>query len=323
MSLAHVNWRNILARFGLLFALVLLVVVLSFLSDRFLTTSNIINVLRQISINAIIAFGMTVVIIGRGIDLSVGSLLAFVGVFSASLAVGGSSGEGGGLAVPLVILAGLGVGVLLGMANGAFVAFAGIAPFIVTLAGLTIFRGMALAWTDGRPVSGLPEVFSTLGYGTFLGVPMPIWIMLAFLLVTHVLLQYTALGRSVYAIGGNEEAARLSGIPVRRVLLFTYAYTGFASALAALVLTGRLNSAQPTAGAMFELDAIAAVVVGGTSLFGGRGGVFGTLIGALIIGVINNGMNLLNIESFYQQIVKGGVILLALLIDRLLANRTA
>ena len=323
MSLAHVNWRNVLARFGLLFALVLLVVVLSFLSDRFLTTSNIINVLRQISINAIIAFGMTVVIIGRGIDLSVGSLLAFVGVFSASLAVGGSSGEGGGLAVPLVILAGLGVGVLLGMANGAFVAFAGIAPFIVTLAGLTIFRGMALAWTDGRPVSGLPEVFSTLGYGTFLGVPMPIWIMLAFLLVTHVLLQYTALGRSVYAIGGNEEAARLSGIPVRRVLLFTYAYTGFASALAALVLTGRLNSAQPTAGAMFELDAIAAVVVGGTSLFGGRGGVFGTLIGALIIGVINNGMNLLNIESFYQQIVKGGVILLALLIDRLLANRTA
>ena len=322
MSLAHVNWRNILARFGLLFALILLVVVLSFLSDRFLTTSNIINVLRQISINAIIAFGMTVVIIGRGIDLSVGSLLAFVGVFSASLAVGGASGEGGGLAVPLVIAAGLGVGVLLGMANGAFVAYAGIAPFIVTLAGLTIFRGMALAWTDGRPVSGLPEVFSTLGYGTFLGVPMPIWIMLAFLLVTHVLLQYTALGRSVYAIGGNEEAARLSGIPVRRVLLFTYAYTGFASALAALVLTGRLNSAQPTAGAMFELDAIAAVVVGGTSLFGGRGGVFGTLIGALIIGVINNGMNLLNIESFFQQIVKGGVILLALLIDRLLANRS-
>ena len=208
------------------------------------------------------------------------------------------------------------------MANGAFVAYAGIAPFIVTLAGLTIFRGMALAWTDGRPVSGLPEVFSTLGYGTFLGVPMPIWIMLAFLLVTHVLLQYTALGRSVYAIGGNEEAARLSGIPVRRVLLFTYAYTGFASALAALVLTGRLNSAQPTAGTMFELDAIAAVVVGGTSLFGGRGGVFGTLIGALIIGVINNGMNLLNIESFFQQIVKGGVILLALLIDRILANRS-
>ena len=323
MSLAHVNWRGILARFGLLFALVLLVVVLSFLSDRFLTTSNIINVLRQISINAIIAFGMTVVIIGRGIDLSVGSLLAFVGVFSASLAVGGTGGgEGGGLAVPLVILAGLGVGVLLGLANGAFVAYAGIAPFIVTLAGLTIFRGMALAWTDGRPVSGLPEVFSTLGYGTFLGIPMPIWIMLAFLLVTHVLLQYTALGRSVYAIGGNEEAARLSGIPVRRVLLFTYAYTGFASALAALVLTGRLNSAQPTAGTMFELDAIAAVVVGGTSLFGGRGGVFGTLIGALIIGVINNGMNLLNIESFFQQIVKGGVILLALLIDRLLANRS-
>ncbi len=315
MSRAPVRWREVLARFGLLLALILMVAVLALLSDRFLTPSNIINVLRQISINAIIAFGMTVVIIGRGIDLSVGSLLAFVGVFAAGLAVGGVS-------APLAMLAALGAGLLLGVINGAFVAFAGVAPFIVTLAGLTIFRGMALAWTDGRPISGLPGLFATLGYGTFLDLPMPIWIMIAFLLVTYVLLRHTALGRSVYAIGGNEEAARLSGIPVRRVLLFTYAFSGFAAALASMVLTGRLNSAQPTAGVMFELDAIAAVVVGGTSLFGGRGGVFGTLVGALIIGVINNGMNLLNVSSFYQQIVKGGVILAALLIDRALANRS-
>lgn len=314
MSPARWNWREIVARFGLLMALAALVVALSLLSDRFLTPSNVVNVLRQISINAIIACGMTVVIIGRGIDLSVGSLLALTGVVGASLAVGG-------LPAVLAMLAALALGTALGTFNGLFVAYAGIAPFIVTLAGLTIFRGAALAFTDGRPITGLPPAFMTLGYGTFLGLPVPIWIMLGFLLLTHVILRFTALGRAIYAIGGNEEAARLSGIPVRRVQAFTFAFAGLASALAAMVLTGRLNSAQPSAGAMFELDAIAAVVVGGTSLFGGRGGVFGTLVGALIIGVINNGMNLLNVPSFYQQIVKGGVILGALLIERLVATR--
>jgi ribose transport system permease protein len=314
MSPARVNWREVVARFGLVMALVALVVALSVLSDRFLTPSNVINVLRQISINAVIAGGMTVVIIGRGIDLSVGSLLALTGVVGASLALGG-------LPAGIAILAALALGTALGAFNGAFVAYAGIAPFIVTLAGLTIFRGAALAYTDGRPISGLPPFFGTLGYGTLLGLPVPVWIMLGFLLLTHVILRYTALGRAIYAIGGNEEAARLSGIPVRRVVMFTFAYSGLAAALAAMVLTGRLNSAQPSAGVMFELDAIAAVVVGGTSLFGGKGGVFGTLVGALIIGVINNGMNLLNVPSFYQQIVKGGVILAALLIERLVATR--
>lgn len=314
MSPARWNWREIFARFGLLMALVALVAALSLLSDRFLTPSNVVNVLRQISINAIIACGMTVVIIGRGIDLSVGSLLALTGVVGASLAVGG-------LPAGLAILAAMALGTALGTFNGLFVAYAGIAPFIVTLAGLTIFRGAALAFTDGRPITGLPAAFMTLGYGTFLGLPVPIWIMLGFLLLTHVILRFTALGRAIYAIGGNEEAARLSGIAVRRVQAFTFAFSGLASALAAMVLTGRLNSAQPSAGVMFELDAIAAVVVGGTSLFGGRGGVFGTLVGALIIGVINNGMNLLNVPSFYQQIVKGGVILGALLIERLVATR--
>jgi ribose transport system permease protein len=314
MSLARINWRELLARFGLVLALIALVVILSALSDRFLTQSNIINVLRQISINAIIAAGMTVVIIGRGIDLSVGSLLALTGVVGASLAVGG-------LPAGVAIAAAVGLGLAMGVFNGAFVAYAGIAPFIVTLAGLTIFRGMALAFTDGRPVSGLPPAFMTIGYGSFLGLPVPVWIMLGFLVLTHVILRYTALGRAIYAIGGNEEAARLSGIPVRRVVLFTFAYSGLAAAIASMVLTGRLNSAQPSAGVMFELDAIAAVVVGGTSLFGGKGGVFGTLVGALIIGVINNGMNLLNVPSFYQQIVKGGVILTALLIERLVSAR--
>lgn len=317
MSPARVKWRDLLARFGLLLALLAMVGVLSLVSDRFLTTSNILNVLRQISVNAIIAFGMTVVIIGAGIDLSVGSLLALVGVTAAILATTS------GLPIGAVLLAALVVGAGLGLLNGLVVGYAGVAPFIVTLAGLTIFRGMTLVLTDGKPVSGLPPVFGRIGYGTFLKVPMPIWIMLAVLVVSYVLLRHTAVGRAIYAVGGNAEAARLSGIPVRRVLAFTYVYSGLATAVAALVLTGRLNSAQPTAGQSFELDAIAAVVVGGTSLFGGRGSVWGTLVGALIIGVINNGMNLLNVSSFYQQIVKGGVILGALLIDRLLSQRKA
>ena len=314
MLLAQSKWRELLARFGLLLALVVMVIVLASISDRFLTTSNIINVLRQISVNAIIAFGMTVVIIGAGIDLSVGSLLALVGVIAALLATSA------GLPVWLVLILAVLIGLGLGTINGGFVGYAGVAPFIVTLAGLTIFRGATLVATDGRPVSGLPPIFTTIGYGTFLGIPLPIWIMLGVLLLTYVLLRHTALGRAVYAVGGNPEAARLSGIPVRKILTFTYAFSGFTVAIAAIVLTGRLNSAQPTAGVAFELDAIAAVVVGGTSLAGGRGGVWGTLVGALIIGVINNGMNLMNVSSFYQQIVKGGVILAALLIDRALSR---
>lgn len=314
MSLARVNWRNLLARFGLVLALIVLVIVLSLLSDRFLTTSNTLNVLKQISVNAIIACGMTVVIIGAGIDLSVGSLLALTGVLGAGLATGVVSPS-------MAMAATLGAGALIGAFNGVFVGYSRVAPFIVTLAGLTIFRGLALAFTDGKPISGLPQAYFDIGYGSFLGLPTPVWIMVGFILVTHFLLRFTSFGRSVYAIGGNEEAARLSGIPVRRVQMLTYAYSGLAAALAAIVLTGRLNSAQPSAGVMFELDAIAAVVVGGTSLFGGRGGVFGTLVGALIIGVINNGMNLLNVPGFYQQVVKGGVILAALLVERLLSTR--
>ncbi len=314
MSLARVNWRELLSKYGLVLALLVLIIILALLSDRFLTTSNALNVLRQIAVNAIIACGMTVVIITAGIDLSVGSLLALVGVLGAGMATGD---------VPPALAMGatLGIGALLGAFNGFFVGYVRIAPFIVTLAGLTIFRGLALAFTDGSPISGLPPAYFAIGYGSFLGIPTPVWIMIGFMLLTHFLLRFTPFGRSVYAIGGNEEAARLSGIPVKRVKMLTYAYAGLASALAAIVLTGRLNSAQPSAGYMFELDAIAAVVVGGTSLSGGRGAVFGTLIGALIIGVINNGMNLLNVPSFYQQVVKGGVILGALLIERLISSR--
>jgi len=314
VSPARLRSRDWLSRYGIALAFLALVAALSLLSPSFLSPSNLLNVLRQIAVNALLAFGMTTVILGAGIDLSVGSVLAFSGALAAGFSVEGWPPA-------LAMMAALAVGALLGLFNGVFVAYARIAPFIVTLGALTIFRGATLVYTDGRPITGLPGAFDALGNGAWLGVPVPVWVMLAFLLLTHFLLRFTALGRAIYAVGGNEEAARLSGIRIVRVKLFAYAYSGLAAALGALVLAGRLNSAQPTAGSGFELDAIAAVVVGGTSLFGGRGGVLGTFLGALIIGVLNNGMNLLDVSAFYQQIVQGGVILGALLIDRLVSAR--
>jgi ribose transport system permease protein len=305
---------SLLSRYGLLWALGFLILALSLLSPYFLSTANLLNVLRQVSINAILALGMTVVILKGGIDLSVGSLLALAGALAAGFALSG-------LPPPLAMGLGVGIAVALGTLQGLLVAYAGLPPFIVTLAGLTAFRGLTLVYTDGRPITGLPDPFLFLGNGTLLGIPVPVMVMLSFLLLTHLLLQNTALGRYLYAIGGNEEAARLSGVPVARIKVFAYAYSGLAAGLAALVLTGRLNSAQPTAGTGFELDAIAAAVVGGTSLAGGRGTAWGTFLGALIIGVLNNGMNLLNVSSFYQLIAKGAVIVLALLVDRLVRRR--
>ena len=305
---------SLLSRYGLLWALGFLILALSLLSPYFLSTANLLNVLRQVSINAILALGMTVVILKGGIDLSVGSLLALAGALTAGFALSG-------FPPPLAMGLGVGIAVALGTLQGLLVAYAGLPPFIVTLAGLTAFRGLTLVYTDGRPITGLPDPFLFLGNGTLLGIPVPVMVMLSFLLLTHLLLQNTALGRYLYAIGGNEEAARLSGVPVARIKVFAYAYSGLAAGLAALVLTGRLNSAQPTAGTGFELDAIAAAVVGGTSLAGGRGTAWGTFLGALIIGVLNNGMNLLNVSSFYQLIAKGAVIVLALLVDRLVRRR--
>ncbi|GLV48892.1 hypothetical protein TJA_19950 [Thermus sp. LT1-2-5] len=305
---------ELFSRYGLFWALGLLILALSLLSPYFLTPSNLLNILRQVSVNAILALGMTVVILKAGIDLSVGSLLALAGAVAAGFALSG---------YPPALAMGMGVGlaVILGALQGLLVAYAGLPPFIVTLAGLTAFRGLTLVYTDGRPLTGLPDPFLFLGNGTLLGIPVPVLVMLLFLFLTHVLLRYTAWGRYLYAIGGNEEAARLSGVPVARIKVFAYAYSGLAAGLAALVLTGRLNSAQPTAGTGFELDAIAAAVVGGTSLAGGRGTAWGTFLGALIIGVLNNGMNLLNVSAFYQLIAKGVVIVLALLVDRLVRRR--
>ncbi|MEN2425408.1 ABC transporter permease [Chromobacterium vaccinii] len=300
-----------LQRLGPFIALVLVAVGLSVMSPDFLTVNNLLNVMRQVSINALIAFGMTLVILLGGIDLSVGSILALSSVLTATLLQAGVDPM---LATLLGILA----GAAMGLFNGLVISKGKVAPFIATLATMTILRGLALVFSNGSPITGFDsELFSMLGGGYVAGlVPVPVVWMLILFIGFWFLLKKTVFGRHLYATGGNEEAARLSGVKVDRVKLWVYTASGAMSAMAGVVLTSRLNSAQPTAGAGYELDAIAAVVLGGTSLSGGRGWIFGTLIGALLIGVLNNGLNLLGVSSFYQQVIKGAVILLAVLLDR-------
>ncbi|MGC0150908.1 ABC transporter permease [Chromobacterium vaccinii] len=300
-----------LQRLGPFIALALVVVGLSVMSPDFLTVNNLLNVMRQVSINALIAFGMTLVILLGGIDLSVGSILALSSVIAATLLRAGADPM-------LATLAGIAAGAAMGLFNGLVISKGRVAPFIATLATMTILRGLALVFSNGSPITGFDsELFSMLGGGYVAGlVPVPVVSMLVLFVAFWFVLKKTVFGRHLYAAGGNEEAARLSGVKVDRIKLWVYSISGAMSALAGVVLTSRLNSAQPTAGTGYELDAIAAVVLGGTSLTGGRGWIFGTLVGALLIGVLNNGLNLLGVSSFYQQVIKGAVILLAVLLDR-------
>ncbi|GGI41157.1 ABC transporter permease [Mammaliicoccus stepanovicii] len=291
--------------------LILLVVVISIMNSAFLDLSNLLNLLRQVSINGLIAFGMTFVILTGGIDLSVGSILALSSAFTAILITSG-------LDPILALIIGVLAGFLLGVFNGILVTFGSMAPFIATLATMTIFRGLTLVVTDGNPITNLGDsyMFQLFGKGYFFGVPVPAVTMIIVFIILMIILQKTTFGRHTYAIGGNEIASKISGIKVNKVKILIYGISGLMSALAGAILTSRLNSAQPTAGTSYELDAIAAVVLGGTSLTGGKGRIVGTLIGVLIIGVLNNGLNLLGVSSFYQQVVKGVVILIAVLIDR-------
>ncbi|PIC86154.1 MULTISPECIES: ribose ABC transporter permease [unclassified Sporosarcina] len=309
--MSKTNMKSSLQKLGPFIGLLLIVVIISVMSPSFLTLNNLFNVLRQVSINALIAFGMTFVILTGGIDLSVGSILALTGAVTAGM-------MSGGMDPILAMLLGVLLGVLLGAINGLIIAKGKVAPFIATLATMTIFRGLTLVYTEGRPISGLGDsfTFQMLGKGYIFGIPVPVITMAISFAVLYFILKKTTFGRRVYAIGGNEEASRLSGINVDRVKIYVYSLAGGLTAIASLILTSRLNSAQPTAGNMFELDAIAAVVLGGTSLTGGRGWIVGTLIGALIIGVLNNGLNLIGVSSFFQQVVKGAVILIAVLLDR-------
>ena len=293
-------------------ALVLLVVVSAAMSDNFLTGDNLLNVLRQTSINAIIAMGVTFVILTAGIDLSVGAVLALSGAFAASMT---ASGLAPWISVPGSIAA----GAAMGMVSGLFVAFGRIQAFVVTLVAMTVVRGATLVYTDGRPISigggDVADAFWQLGGGYWMGIPIPIYLMFFVFVLCWAVLHHTRFGRHVYAVGGNEQVARLSGINVNRIKVSVYAIAGACAALAGVVLTARLGSAQPNAGMTYELDAIAAVVIGGTSLMGGRGRIFGTLVGALVIGVLNNALNILGVSSYFQMIAKGAVILLAVLID--------
>ncbi|RCW47993.1 ABC transporter permease [Paenibacillus prosopidis] len=294
---------------GSLVGLLLIIIALAISADNFLTVNNLLNVLRQVSINALIAFGMTFVILTGGIDLSVGSILALSSALSAGLMAGGTD-------TWIAVIVGLGAGMAMGAVNGLLVAKGRLAPFIVTLATMTVFRGLTLVYTDGKPITGLNKDFALLGKGYFLQIPMPIiWMVISFA-VLYIILKHTTFGRRVYAIGSNEEATWLSGISTSKVKVLVYSISGLLAAISGLILTSRLNSSQPTAGVSYELDAIAAVVLGGTSLSGGKGWIVGTLIGAVIIGVLDNGLNLLNVSSFYQQVVKGAVILIAVLLDR-------
>jgi len=295
-----------------LIALILLITVVAFMNEYFFTVDNLLNILRQTSVIAIIAAGMTLVILTAGIDLSVGSILALCGAFAASMI---SLEIPIAIAVPVSLLG----GALLGCATGGIIAKGKVQAFIATLVTMTLLRGVTMVYTEGRPISaGFTDVadnFAWFGTGYVFGIPVPVWIMIAVFAAIWYLLNHTRFGRYVYALGGNESATRLSGINVDRVKIGVYAICGLLSALAGIIITSRLSSAQPTAGMGYELDAIAAVVVGGTSLAGGKGRITGTLIGALIIGVLNNALNLLDVSSYFQMIVKALVILLAVLVD--------
>ncbi|WP_170832542.1 ribose ABC transporter permease [Vibrio cholerae] len=295
-----------------LIALLFLVVVVSFLNPNFFTVDNLLNILRQTSVNAIIAVGMTLVILTAGIDLSVGSVLALCGAFAATLVAMEVPVL---VAVPTALLAGAALGAI----SGIIIAKGKVQAFIATLVTMTLLRGVTMVYTDGRPIStgftDTADTFAWFGTGYALGIPVPVWLMVVVFASAWYLLNHTRFGRYVYAVGGNESATRLSGINVDRVKIGVYAICGLLAALAGIIVTSRLSSAQPTAGMGYELDAIAAVVLGGTSLMGGKGRIMGTLIGALIIGFLNNALNLLDVSSYYQMIAKAVVILLAVLVD--------
>jgi ribose transport system permease protein len=313
-----------LRRFQSLLALALMVGALSILSDNFLTPDNGWNILRQISVNLCLSIGMTLVILSGGIDLSVGAILGLAGAVAAGLlkngVVLGAFDARLEFTVTGAIVAGIAVGGAAGWFNGFAITRFQLPPFVATLGMLSIARGLTMLWTGGFPVTSLGSTFGFLGTGVFLGMPMPVWIMFALVAVFVVVTRRTRFGRHIYAVGGNERAARLTGLNVPRIKLAVYTLAGALAGVAGLIVTARLDSAQPNAGLGYELDSIAAVVIGGTSLSGGRGSIWGTVLGCLIIGVLNNGLFLLNVSPFWQQVIKGAVILLAVAIDKLNAR---
>lgn len=300
---------EVIRRLSVLGILLLICLVFALGSSEFLTASNLLNVALQTSIIAIVAIGMTFVILTAGIDLSVGSLMALCGAVAAGIAVRQ------GMDTYLSISIALGVGLILGAVNGLMIVRGGIPPFVATLSMLAIARGLTLVYTQGRPIAGLDERFIYWGTGQVWGIPIPVIIMIVIAVIAHIITRYTPFGLHVYSTGGNEETTRLAGISPDRIKIAVYMISGFLAALGGVLLTARLWSAQPNAAAGWELDAIAAPVLGGTSLFGGVGSIGGTVIGAFIIGVLSNGLNLMGVPSYYQQVIKGLVLILAVTVD--------
>jgi inositol transport system permease protein len=315
------------ARFAPSIFLIALMIIFAIMEPRFLSSINLFNVMRQVSITGLLAIGMTFVILTAGIDLSIGSLLAFCGLVAAAVAKGGlqdrfTVGEGGigygwGAAAAAAVAVGLAGGYLQGLA----ITKLKVPPFVVTLGGMSAFRGAALLFAAGGPISGFQPSFAWWGQGKIGPVPVPVIIFLFAAALAHVVLRYTRYGRQVYAIGGNSEAARLSGLNVNRVIASVYVIMGFFAGLSSFVLAARLNSAEAVAGTGYELTVIASVVIGGTSLFGGSGTIFGTVIGTILIGVLINGLVLMNVNVYIQQIVIGAIIVLAVAFDTFAKSR--
>ncbi len=323
------RWNAFLRKYAIVLILLAMVVAMSILSDAFLAPRNLVNVVRQISVISLLAIGVTMVIITTGIDLSLGSVLALSAVVAASLAQRSDWGEAKfpGLQVPLFvpIVAALAVGAFCGLINGSLIAKFKIPPFIATLGMMTVARGFALIYSD-RPISGLTDAYNFIGQGEILrvipvagprplGIPIPVIILVVVAVLAHIMLTNTRFGRYIYALGGNEQAARISGVNIDRVKISVYTLTGLLAGVAGLVLSSRIGSGQPGLAVGYELDAIAAAVIGGTSLSGGIGTIWGTIVGALIIGVLNNGLDLLNVSAYWQTIIKGSIIVIAVIID--------
>jgi ribose transport system permease protein len=298
-----------------------MVVALSLLSDRFLTFANQRNILLQISVNLCLSIGMTLVILTGGIDLSVGAVLAFAGAIAAGFLKNGLALKMFGVALQFTmsgaVVAGILAGLALGLFNGIAVTRFRLPPFIATLGMFSIARGLTMLWTSGFPITGLGPQFDFIGAGFWLNVPMAVWISMALVVVFHVVSRRMTLGRYIYAVGGSEKAAAFSGLNVNRIKIWVYVLAGGLAAVGGLIITARLDAADPKAGLGYELDSIAAVVIGGTSLNGGRGSIFGTVLGCLIIGVLNNGLFLLDVSPFWQQVIKGFVILAAVAADKM------
>lgn len=308
--------KSNLSALSLVFIVLGLGVILSIATPTFLTKANLLNILRQVSINGILAIGMSLVCLTGGIDLSVGSIVAFSGILAAGL-INYST-----LPIPLICLIAIVVGVVLGTINGYFVAYWDAPAFVVTLSMMTVARGLTYIYCDGKPISKLPDAFLQIGKGNLLGIPTPTVILLVVFIILSLMLSKFKVGRYIYAVGGNSQAAMVSGINVKRVTTLVYSLSGLCCGIAAVVLTARVSAGLPTAGDGYELDAIAATVIGGTSLSGGSGKLWGTVLGALLLGMVNTGLDLLNVTSYYQQVVRGLIILGAILIDSR-RNKTA